>query len=98
MDSDLQNRWFDFGGSTIINTNKHVRLSQDRASQAGWLWSRLALAPNSFEIEFEFRVDGKSSTLYGDGMAMWLTKGRAGMGPVFGSSDYWDGLGIFFDT
>ncbi|ORY85353.1 legume-like lectin family-domain-containing protein [Leucosporidium creatinivorum] len=98
VDSDLQNRWFDFGGSTIINTNKHVRLTQDRASQAGWLWSRLALAPNTFEIEFEFRVDGKSSTLYGDGFAMWLTKSRAGMGPVFGSTDYWDGLGIFFDT
>ncbi|SCV68665.1 BQ2448_786 [Microbotryum intermedium] len=98
VDSDLQNRWFDFGGSTIINTNKHVRLTQDRASQAGWLWSRLALAPNSFEVEFEFRVDGKSSTLYGDGFAMWFTKARAGTGPAFGSADYWDGLGIFFDT
>ncbi|KAM0750162.1 hypothetical protein T439DRAFT_302090 [Meredithblackwellia eburnea MCA 4105] len=98
VDSDLQNRWFDFGGSAIINTNKHVRLTQDRSSQAGWLWSRLALAPNSFEVEFEFRVDGKSSTLYGDGFAVWFTKSRAGMGPVFGSTDYWDGLGIFFDT
>ncbi|GAA5831841.1 hypothetical protein JCM11251_003905 [Rhodosporidiobolus azoricus] len=98
VDSDLQNRWFDFGGSTIINTNKHVRLTQDRASQAGWLWSRLALAPNSFEVEFEFRVDGKSNNIFGDGFAMWLTKGRAGMGPAFGSVDYWDGLGIFFDT
>ncbi|GAA5955006.1 hypothetical protein JCM21900_002758 [Sporobolomyces salmonicolor] len=98
VDSDLQNRWFDFGGSTIINTNKHVRLTQDRPSQSGWLWSRLALAPSSFEVEFEFRVDGKSSTLFGDGFAMWLTKGRAGSGPVFGSTDYWEGLGIFFDT
>ncbi|GAA5977319.1 hypothetical protein JCM11641_000063 [Rhodosporidiobolus odoratus] len=98
VDSDLQNRWFDFGGSTIINTNKHVRLTQDRPSQAGWLWSRLALAPNSFEVEFEFRVDGKSNNIFGDGFAMWLTRGRAGMGPVFGSVDYWDGLGIFFDT
>ncbi|GAA5896686.1 Uip5p [Sporobolomyces salmoneus] len=98
VDSDLQNRWFDFGGSTIVNTNKHIRLTQDRASQSGWLWSRLALAPNSFEVEFEFRVDGKSSTLFGDGFAMWLTKGRAGSGPVFGSTDFWDGLGIFFDT
>lgn len=98
VDSDLQNRWFDFGGSAIINTNKHVRLTQDRSSQAGWLWSRLGLAPASFEIEFEFRVDGKSNSLFGDGFAVWLTKGRAGMGPVFGSTDYWDGLGIFFDT
>ncbi|GAA5926823.1 hypothetical protein JCM3775_007049 [Rhodotorula graminis] len=98
VDSDLQNRWFDFGGSTIINTNKHIRLTQDRPSQAGWLWSRLALAPASFEIEFEFRVDGKSNNIFGDGFAMWLTKGRAGTGPAFGSTDYWNGLGIFFDT
>lgn len=98
VDSDLQNRWFDFGGSTIVNTNKHIRLTQDRASQSGWLWSRLALAPNSFEIEWEFRVDGKSGSLFGDGMAVWLTTKRAEMGPVFGSVDYWTGLGIFFDT
>jgi len=98
VDTDLQNRWFDFGGSTIINTNKHVRLTQDRPSQAGWLWSRLAIAPNSFEVEFEFRVDGKGNTLFGDGFAMWLTKTRAAMGPAFGSVDYWNGLGIFFDT
>ncbi|GAA5857235.1 hypothetical protein JCM8547_009390 [Rhodosporidiobolus lusitaniae] len=98
VDSDLQNRWFDFGGSTIINTNKHVRLTQDRPSQSGWLWSRLALAPNSFEVEFEFRVDGKSNNIFGDGFAMWLTKARAQMGPAFGSADNWDGLGIFFDT
>lgn len=81
-----------------MNTNKHIRLTQDRASQSGWLWSRLALAPNSFEIEWEFRVDGKSGSLFGDGMAVWLTKKRAEMGPVFGSVDYWEGLGIFFDT
>lgn len=98
VDSDLQNRWFDFGGSTIINTNKHVRLTQDRSSQAGWLWSRLAIAPTSYEIEFEFRVDGKSNSMFGDGFAVWLTTGRAGMGPVFGSTDYWDGMGLFFDT
>lgn len=31
-------------------------------------------------------------------MAMWLTKERAQAGPVFGSKDNWEGLGIFFDT
>ena len=76
---------FDFGGSAIINTNKHIRLTQDRKSQAGWLWSRLPLTPSNFEVEFEFRVDGKSNNLYGDGFAMWLTSDRAVQGPVFGS-------------
>ncbi|KAI9807782.1 MAG: hypothetical protein M1825_005087 [Sarcosagium campestre] len=31
-------------------------------------------------------------------MAMWLTKNRAAEGPVFGSMDKFEGLGIFFDT
>lgn len=31
-------------------------------------------------------------------MAMWLTKQRASPGPVFGSTDRFEGLGIFFDT
>jgi mannose-binding lectin 2 len=75
-----------------------VRLTQDRSSQSGWLWSRLPLTPSSFEVEWEFRVDGKSNTLYGDGFAVWLTRGRAQDGPVFGSADKWEGLGIFFDT
>ena len=83
---------------SIINTNKHIRLTQDRPSQSGWLWSRLPLTPTSFEIEFEFRVDGKANSLYGDGFAMWLTRGRAQQGPVFGSVDQWEGLGVFFDT
>lgn len=31
-------------------------------------------------------------------MAMWITKQRAINGPVFGSADKFEGLGIFFDT
>lgn len=31
-------------------------------------------------------------------MAMWITKQRAQTGPVFGSVDKFEGLGIFFDT
>ena len=29
---------------------------------------------------------------------MWITKQRATTGPVFGSADNFEGLGIFFDT
>ena len=31
-------------------------------------------------------------------MALWITKQRATPGPVFGSVDKFEGLGIFFDT
>ena len=45
----------------------------------------------------EFKISGNNN-LYGDGFAMWLTKQRATTGPVFGSVDKFEGLGVFFDT
>ncbi|KAG0348703.1 hypothetical protein BGZ54_004548, partial [Gamsiella multidivaricata] len=95
---DLQNRWFDFGGDTIINTNRHIRLTQDKPSQSGWLWSRLPMSAPYFQIEFDFKVEGKGDGLVGDGFAVWLTKERAEPGPVFGNRDRFEGVGIFFDT
>ncbi|POW17650.1 hypothetical protein PSTT_00499 [Puccinia striiformis] len=65
VDTDLQNRWFDFGGSAI---------------------------------EVEFKIDGDSASLYGDGMAVWFSKPSQQIGPVFGSADHWDGFGIMIDT
>lgn len=42
IDDELQNRWFDFGGDTVINTNRHIRLtSKNLQAQQGYLWSRL---------------------------------------------------------
>lgn len=49
-------------------------------------------------IEVEFSVTGAGSHLHGDGFAFWLTSDRAKPGPVFGSVDYFTGLGVFFDT
>ncbi|KAE8259065.1 hypothetical protein A4X13_0g1259 [Tilletia indica] len=98
VDSNLQNKFWDFGGDAIIDTNRAVRLTMDKPSHMGWLWSRLVLPPQNYEIVVDFTIDGESSHLYGDGMAMWLTTERAKPGPVFGGKDYWTGLGIFFDT
>lgn len=98
IDQDLHNRWWDFGADSYVNTNKHIRLTRNVPSQMGWLWSRLPLSPFNFIIEFEFKVSGDSSHLYGDGLAVWLTKERAQEGPVFGNKDKFEGLGIFLDT
>ena len=49
------------------------------------------------QVLFEFKIHGQGS-LYGDGFAMWLTKQRAQPGNVFGHTDKFEGLGIFFDT
>ncbi|KAI1911988.1 hypothetical protein LOZ53_002342 [Ophidiomyces ophidiicola] len=97
LDSDLHHRWFDFGGDTIIRTDQYLRLTSDRPSQRGWLWSRVPLTATNWQIELEFKLHGDGS-LHGDGFAMWLTKERTTTGPVFGSADKFEGLGIFFDT
>ncbi|KAG0647732.1 L-type lectin domain-containing [Hyphodiscus hymeniophilus] len=97
LDSDMQSRWFDFGGNTIIRADQYIRLTSDRPSQEGWLFSRVPLTATNWEIEVEFKIHG-SGNLHGDGFAMWLTKQRATAGPVFGSADQFEGLGIFFDT
>ena len=49
------------------------------------------------QITFEFKIHGQGN-LYGDGFAMWLTKQRAQPGNVFGHTDKFEGLGLFFDT
>lgn len=98
VESNLQNKYWDFGGDAIVDTNRHIRLTQDKPHQAGHLWSRLPIGNDNYEIEFEFRIDGKAGVTFGDGMAVWLTDERAQTGPVFGSKDRFRGLGIFFDT
>jgi len=96
----LYNRWWDFGGSTVVEVSKFVRLTSNQNSQQGWLWSRAPLTAQNWEVEFEFRVgeiNGKDH-LFGDGFAFFYTTERANIGPVFGSKDYFTGLGVFFDT
>jgi len=64
----------------------------------GWLWSRLALTASNYVIEVEFKISGDPSHLFGDGMAMWITKERAQEGPIFGNKETFEGLGIMLDT
>ncbi|KJZ74095.1 hypothetical protein HIM_06544 [Hirsutella minnesotensis 3608] len=97
LDSPMQSRWFDFGGDTIIRTDSYVRLTSDRPSQSGWLFSRVPLTATNWEVEVEFKISGNNH-LYGDGFAMWITKQRGQQGQVFGFVDKFEGLGIFIDT
>lgn len=93
----MQSRWWDFGGTTVIRADQYIRLSGQHPSSAGWIFSRVPLTATNWEIEVEFKISGTGS-LFGDGMAMWVTKERAEMGTVFGMKDRFEGLGIFFDT
>ncbi|KAK1073104.1 hypothetical protein LTR12_004878 [Friedmanniomyces endolithicus] len=97
LDSDMQSRWFDYGGSTVVRADQYMRLTSQHPSQAGWIFSRVPLTATNWEIEVEFGIHG-TGNLFGDGMAMWVTKDRAQQGNVFGMKDKFEGLGLFFDT
>lgn len=97
LDKYLSSRFYDYGGNALIKSDSYIRLTGDRASESGWLFSKLPALPESFQVEFDFRIHG-SGSMYGDGMAFWVTTHKGGTGPVFGSRDNFEGLGIFFDT
>ncbi|GAB7346032.1 hypothetical protein MBLNU457_4801t1 [Dothideomycetes sp. NU457] len=97
LDSDLQSRWWDYGGDTIIRADKYIRVASNRPSQSGWVFSRVPLTATNWEVEIEFSINGEGN-LFGDGMGIFMTKQRATQGPVFGFQDRFEGLGIFIDT
>lgn len=45
-----------------------------------------------------FQVHGQAANLFGDGFAFWYAKELGEMGDVFGSRDFFTGIGVFFDT
>ncbi|KAJ3273783.1 hypothetical protein HDV01_003910 [Terramyces sp. JEL0728] len=97
VEDSLRNRWWKFGGDAFVNVNEYIRLTRDTQSQSGWLWSNTPMYYSSWIVEFEFKVQHEGA-LSGDGFAFWVTKEKEVQGPVFGSKDHFEGLGLFFDT
>lgn len=69
-DRELSN--YAYGGNSAAF--KHfVRLTPDRQSKSGWTWSRTALGLDELSLVWKFRISGQGRTLFGDGIALWLT-------------------------
>lgn len=92
----MHNVWWDYGGATVVEVNKYVRLTPDSSSKKGYLWTRSPFVSDSWIIEFDFKVDSTGS-LTGDGFAFWYTTKPSKSGPAFGASASFSGLAIFFD-
>lgn len=109
-DEELLSR-FRLGGDADLNGGR-LRLTKDAQSQAGWMWSRAgtpARMEDEWSMEIDVQLHGKSSSLSGDGMAIWLATrpldgdavapGRSqSLGPNFGMPSRFAGLGLFLDT
>lgn len=52
----------------------------------------------NWDLVISFKVHGKGKELFGDGFVIWYTRDRLADGPVFGSKDFFSGLGIILDT
>jgi hypothetical protein len=50
-----------------------------------------------WEVELQFRATGRGR-VGADGLAFWFSSTKGFGGPVFGSADKWNGLGLFFDS
>jgi Legume-like lectin family len=86
---------YDTFGSVTLLSDTIVLTPHSPGHQLGALWSKSANPHQYWEAEFVFRVSG--SERGGNGLAFWYSATRGQAGPVFGSVDQWDGLGLFFD-
>ncbi|KAJ8414094.1 hypothetical protein AAFF_G00066920 [Aldrovandia affinis] len=97
LGSSSSSHW-DLMGTAMITT-EHVRLTPDSPSRQGAVWSRIPCYLRDWELHVHFRIHGHGKkNLNGDGMALWYTKERMQIGPVFGNMDLFTGLGVFVDT
>merc|ERR1719249_642581 len=88
--------FFEYSGNAIAS-QESVRITPSLRSQKGAIWSRLITNFDWWEAEVQFRVTGRGR-IGADGLAFWYTATKGFEGPVFGSSDKWVGLGVFFDS
>lgn len=81
-----------------IASSESVRVAPSLRSQKGAIWTKNPTNFDWWEVEIVFRVTGRGR-IGADGLAFWYTTQKGDYnGPVFGSSDRWNGLGLFFDS
>eukprot|EP00808_Paulinella_micropora_P000128 g51735.t1 len=89
--------FWDIGAGAFLN-GTYVRLTPARQSRTGYCWNNVKQTMmTDWEATLEFQVTGRRN-LGGDGFAFWFVEKPFTLGTVFGSNDFWNGLGIFFDT
>lgn len=88
--------FWEYGGSCIAS-EEMVRITPSLKSKKGSIWNKNPVNFPWWEVELVFRVTGQGR-LGADGLAFWYTNQKMPEGPVFGSSDKWLGLSLFFDS
>uniref|UniRef100_A0A665WUB6 L-type lectin-like domain-containing protein n=1 Tax=Echeneis naucrates TaxID=173247 RepID=A0A665WUB6_ECHNA len=87
--------WIHTGNA--IPSADQVRITPSLRSQRGSVWTKNKVSFEHWEAEVTFRVSGRSR-MGADGLAVWFTSAQGLDGPVYGATDLWNGVGIFFDS
>lgn len=89
--------FWEYGGNCIASL-ENVRVAPSLRSQKGAIWTKLRTNFEWWNVDIVFRVTGRGR-IGADGLAFWFTSEKGHYdGEVFGSSDKWKGLGLFFDS
>ncbi|KAH8366135.1 hypothetical protein KR093_009497 [Drosophila rubida] len=89
--------FWEYGGNAIASAES-VRVAPSLRSQKGAIWTKSQTNFDWWDVEIVFRVTGRGR-IGADGLAFWYTTEKGDYnGPVFGSSDRWNGLAIIFDS
>ncbi|KAI8500572.1 Protein ERGIC-53 [Branchiostoma belcheri] len=88
--------FWDYSGHAIAS-DEQIRITPSLRSKRGNVWSTYINGHDHWSIEVTIRVTGRGR-IGADGLAIWYTKTRGVDGPVYGSSDRWNGVGVFFDS
>jgi len=85
-------------GSTEVMKN-FIRLTPDRQSKRGSVWTRQKIGSDAIVINLKFRISGQGKTFFGDGIALWLSDSAFwSEGDLHGGQDNFTGLAVVLDT
>ncbi|KNC96134.1 uncharacterized protein SPPG_08521 [Spizellomyces punctatus DAOM BR117] len=93
---DVEIPFFEHHGSTLLS-HEYVRLTPSVPDSKGTIWSQKPNPHSEWQVLFSFSVTGRGY-IGGEGFAFWYTSRPMQIGPMYGSEDKWEGLGIVFDT
>jgi len=88
--------FWEYSGSALASPDQ-VRITPSLRSKKGAVWTKSASTFEFWEVEVALRVSGRGR-IGADGVALWYTSEQGKEGDVFGSSDEWKGIGVFFDS
>lgn len=85
-------------GTAVVNSN-FIRLTPDRQSKKGAIWSRRAVGVPYLSLVFKFRISGQGKMFFGDGIGLWIVQQSFyNEGDLHGFQEKFVGIGIIFDT